>query len=101
MEWRGLSKRERMLITVLTVMFVLMVLSRQPEWVGVDLAIALAWVAFFLFFVMLGIVVFVPDDTMAQLTAQSNKQAAKNAQERIQARRPKPPHREGYNDGLD
>ncbi|HEU4621548.1 MAG TPA: hypothetical protein VFS42_04930 [Burkholderiaceae bacterium] len=100
-QWRDLSKRERKLVQVLIAMVVLMFLSRNPETVGIDLAIALAWIAFSLFFVMLGIVIFVKDDTYEQLNVKAANQALERATTRARTRAPRPPHREGYGDGLD
>jgi len=86
MQWRELNKRERWLVVVLVIMGVLMALSRKPETVGVEVALALAWVAFGLFFVMLGILIFVRDDSMEQLSAKAAKKAAENANARAKLR---------------
>lgn len=58
---RSLSKRERILLAILLVTFVLMYLSHQPEWFGVGVTLAFSWTALIMFIGMIGVLIFMQD----------------------------------------
>ena len=56
-----LTLREKRLLGILLGMFVMMVLSHQPELIGLTLSLAFSWGALILFFAMIGVLIFLPE----------------------------------------
>ncbi len=54
-----LNRREKYLLAVMVVLLFLMVLSNKPELVGATGALAAAWAALVMFFVAIGVMIFV------------------------------------------
>jgi uncharacterized membrane protein len=54
-----LNRREKYLLTVLVVLLLLMVLSNKPELIGVTGSLVAAWAALVMFFVAIGVMLFV------------------------------------------
>ena len=54
-----LNRREKYLLAVLAVLFGLMIVSNKPESFGVTVSLAAAWAALVMFFVAIGVMIFV------------------------------------------
>lgn len=54
-----LNRREKYLLAVMAMLLLLMVLSNKPELIGATGSLAAAWAALIMFFVAIGVMVFV------------------------------------------
>jgi hypothetical protein len=56
-----LTRREKRLLMILVGMIVMMILSHQPEHIGLTLSLTFSWGALIMFFGMIGVLIFMPE----------------------------------------
>jgi hypothetical protein len=56
-----LTRREKKLLMILIGMVAMMVLSHQPERIGLTLSLTFSWGALILFLGMIGVLIFAPE----------------------------------------